>query len=211
MMTTRSQEHPTFVDDTGWIHLRGILTVSQAAALADECLEMLAAAGDDRRTGDKPFSGTRRLVDLTDRMPAMVEQITSHPTVARTVESVLGSNTVVGEFTFRCPWPGFGQQKLHADDLPLVDVEQTLGLTAIMPLVAFTPDNGATRLVPGSHRRADLQKLSGNLDGHPDEIVLTGPAGGMFMFSRHVLHSGTKNRSGQPRPAFQITWAPGRS
>ncbi|MDH3301602.1 MAG: hypothetical protein OES24_13950 [Acidimicrobiia bacterium] len=44
----------------------------------------------------------------------------------------------------------------------------------------------------------------------PDGIVLTGRAGGMFVFSRHVLNSGTKNRSTTPRPAFHISRVPAR-
>ena len=199
-----------FNHKAGWIHLPEILTVDEAGDVAEECLRQLADLGDDVRTGDKPWAGTRRLVALRDRVPATAERVLSHPDVVRIVESVLGSAVEIGEFTFRCPFPGFGAQKLHADDLPLTDINQTLGLTAIVPLVEFTTDNGATRLVPGSHRRPDLQRLSGNLDCHPDEIVLTGPAGGMFMFSCHVLHSGTENRSKQPRPALQICWAPAR-
>lgn len=210
-MAATSNRHSTVFDgDTGWTFLPDIVSADDAAALAAECLERLADPGNETRPGDKAFAGTRRLVDLDERMPAKTQRILTHPTVVGAVESVLGPDVTVGEFTFRCPFPGFGEQKLHADDLPLTDVDQTRGATAIMPLVDFTEGNGATRLIPGSHRRRDLQRLSGNLDGHTDEIVLTGRAGGMFVFSRHVLHAGTKNRSSAPRPAFQITWAPAR-
>lgn len=207
MAATSNRPSAVLAEEAGWIHLPDVLTVDEAAELADKCLQRLAHLGEDARVGDKPWAGTRRLVDLVDRLPLTTERILADPTVAHAVESVLGGHVVVGEFTFRCPFPGFGEQKLHADDLPLTDVDQIRGLTAIVPLVDFTTENGATRLVPGSHRRPDLQRLSGNLDNHPDEILLTGRAGGMFLFSRHVLHSGTKNRSTAPRPALQISWS----
>lgn len=209
-MATTSNRQPAVFARDGWTRIPDVLTGEEATVLAGYCLERLAHIGDDARVGDKPWAGTRRLVDLVDRVPVMAKRILTDPAVVDAVESVLGPNAAVGEFTFRCPFPGFGEQKLHADDVPLTGVDQTRGLTAIVPLVDFTPNNGATRLVPGSHRRPDLQRLSGNLDNHPDEIVLTGRAGGMFVFSRHVLHSGTKNRSTAPRPALQISWVASR-
>jgi len=211
MTTAPTDNNPTIFDgDAGWTYLPRILSPVEATELAERCLEQLAEIGDEARTGDKPWSGTRRLVDLDERIPEDAERILAGRLVREAVDGILGPVAAIGEFTFRCPFPGFGAQKLHADDLPLTDVNQTQGLTAIVPLVDFTKENGATRLVPGSHRRPDLQRLSGNLDHHPNEIVLTGRAGGMFIFSRHVLHSGTKNQSVEPRPALQITWARGR-
>jgi len=195
-----------FTDDVGWTWLPRILTPAQSGALAEACLDKLATIGDGVRVGDKPWSGTRRLVDLRDRLPEVEQILVLHRDVRAAIEPILGPNPTCSEVIFRCPFPGFGGQKLHADDLPLVDPNQTLGLTAIVPLVDFTADNGATRLIPGSHRRPDLQRLSGSLDDHPDAIVLTGPAGGMFLFSRHILHSGTRNDSVSPRPAVQICW-----
>ena len=95
---------------------------------------------------------------------------------------------------------------LHADDAPKLDDAPSRVATAIVTLVEFTDTNGATRVVPGSHRRPDLQRRSGSLDSHPDEMTLTGPAGTAFVFDGHLLHSGTINRSDADRPALQITW-----
>ncbi len=193
-------------DDAGWMRLPGVLSPEAAQQLGRTCLDTLAGLGDHEvEIGDKAHAGTRRLVHLDQRLPE-VSQVLDHPEVVAVVERILGPDPSLGEATFRCPFPGFGQQKLHADDLPLTDVNQTRGLTAVVPLVDFTADNGATRLIPGSHRRPDLQRRSGNLDGHEDEMVLSGRAGDMFLFSRHILHSGTKNRSDRPRPALQICW-----
>ena len=79
-------------------------------------------------------------------------------------------------------------------------------MTAVVALCDFTPDNGATSVIPGSHRRPDLQRRSGSLEYHPDELVLTGPAGTAFVFCGHLLHRGTRNRSTASRPALQVSW-----
>ena len=44
------------------------------------------------------------------------------------------------------------------------------------------------------------------MSSHPDEVLLTGDAGDAFVFSGHLLHSGTPNRSADERPALQVTW-----
>jgi len=58
------------------------------------------------------------------------------------------------------------------DRRPLIDV-----VTAIVALTDFTQTNGATRIIPGSHCRPDLQRQSGSLKDHPNQILLTGPTG----------------------------------
>lgn len=89
--------------------------------------------------------------------------------------------------------------------MPTLDPLPDRVATAIVALVPFTAENGATRVVPGSHRRIDLQRRSGGLSSHPDERTLTCAAGDAFVFSGHLLHSGTPNRSDHERPALQIT------
>ena len=141
-------------------------------------------------------------------MPA-VSAVLDHPRVLALVSSVIGDAPVAGDASFRCPRPGYGAQKLHADAVPLTKADGPwLGVTGIAALCDFTESNGATGLIPGSHRRPDLQRLSGSLDNHEREIVLTGAIGTVFVFNKHVLHRGRLNRSDAPRPALQILWTP---
>jgi ectoine hydroxylase-related dioxygenase (phytanoyl-CoA dioxygenase family) len=84
----------------------------------------------------------------------------------------------------RNPLPGFGQQGLHADWRPRQPGAPYAVLTVIWMLDDFTPDNGATRVVPASHKspRPIDKKLAQPLARHPRELVVTGAAGDMLVF-----------------------------
>ncbi len=193
------------LDRAGWIAVPEVLSDPAARQLAEDCRKTLAAIGDDVRVGDKQVSGTRRLVDLAERVPA-VATVVDHPDVRAAVGHLLGESFTVGGVIFRSAEPGFGEQRFHADAQPFLTPGPWQVVTAIVALCDFTADNGATAVIPGSHRRPDLQRHSGTLDRHSDELVLTGPAGTAFVFCGHLLHRGTRNHSTRPRPAIQVSW-----
>ena len=67
----------------------------------------------------------------------------------------------------------------------------------------FTASNGATRVVPGSHRARTVPRLAlpDPAARHPDEVLVTGPAGTVVVFNSHLWHGGTQNRSDRTRRA----------
>ena len=189
----------------GWTAIADLLDAKEIEAVNTAAEHLLALPAEHRHPADKVASGTRIAHDLTTRND-LVADIVTRPPLRRAVEFLLGQDYWLDQAAFRSPGPTFGQQYLHADDAPKLDDGPTMVTTAIVALVDFTETNGATRVVPGSHRRIDLQRQSGSLDRHQDEICLVGSAGTAFVFSGHLLHSGTRNNSGRDRPALQLVW-----
>ncbi|MEZ5217740.1 MAG: phytanoyl-CoA dioxygenase family protein [Ilumatobacteraceae bacterium] len=194
---------PNYDDSVGWLRVEGLVTPDVAATIAAVC-EGLADDLTEVRAGDKPHGATRRLTGLDERLPgtrAIAEAL------GAVVDQILPTGWTVTEIAYRSPGPGTGHQQLHADDIPRLDPRApAAGATAVVALVAFTPDNGATRVVPGSHRRVDQQRVSQKVDHLEGEEVLTGVAGTAFVFSSHLLHAGSLNASNRPRPALQISY-----
>lgn len=190
-------------DEIGWTRIDGVVSSERAGSIIERCEQLLAAVGSDIRAGDKPAAGTRRLVDVVARVPEAASVV---PQLEPVVAEIIGGPFALSGAVYRCPDPGFGQQALHADDLPRVAIGPNLCATAIVALVPFTTGNGATRVVPGSHRRPDLQRRSDRPDHEPGEVQLGCPLGGALVFSGHLLHSGMRNNSRRPRPALQFTF-----
>jgi ectoine hydroxylase-related dioxygenase (phytanoyl-CoA dioxygenase family) len=128
-----------------------------------------------------------------------------HPALLSAAAHVLGAAAYRSDLHGRNPLPGFGEQGLHTDSRPRARGEPASVLTAIWMLDEFTRDNGATRVVPRSHRLLGAVPKAWAQPGacHPDELVVTGAAGSLLIFSGHLWHSGRRNRSNGPRRAAQ--------
>ena len=81
---------------------------------------------------------------------------------------------------------------------PLPDV--VLAVQTVWMLDDFTPDNGATRVVPGSHRT--LKKPPWGYDPIAGEIALTAPAGSLALWLSHTWHRVGANVTDRPRRAI---------
>lgn len=192
------------LEANGWIAIPGLLTPEHAESLVQRC-DALLGSDLDARQGDKSASGTRRAADLLERIP-QIAGLFEDPALLGAVTYLLGQRVPLTDVAFRSPQPGFGKQSLHADDIPIQRAGECRAVTSIVALCDFTDDNGATAVVPGTHRRPDLQRRLGRLDLSGSEVMLRGTAGTAFVFSAHLLHRGTRNRSSGPRPVLQAQW-----
>ncbi len=91
---------------------------------------------------------------------------------------------------------------LHCEDaLPIA--EAILSVTTTYSLVDFTEQNGATRVVPGSHLRGMLPDQT----MRDQEIPVEAPAGSCIMMLGSLWHAAGENRSGKLRVAMGAYYA----
>jgi ectoine hydroxylase-related dioxygenase (phytanoyl-CoA dioxygenase family) len=153
-----------------------------------------------------PPRGTRHPTKLLE-CDAGFLRFPTHPVLLAAVLHVLCRPFFVA-IGGRDPLPGFGQQGLHADWVEPVASTQYHVVTAFGLLDAFSADNGATRLVPGSHRerRPPHKSFLDPASRHPQQVVVTAPAGSVLVFNGHLWHGGTCNRSGDHRRTVQCSF-----
>ena len=138
------------LDRDGYAVLPGVLSWRQVAGFRSRLAELLASEGDQAGLEVHQEAGTDRLADLVNKDPAFDVCFTD-PRLLASVAHVLGGFKL-SSLNFRAAVPGHGLQALHAEGGPVTDPGRYQVCNSIWLLDDFTADNGATRVVPGSHR-----------------------------------------------------------
>lgn len=103
--------------------------------------------------------------------------------------------------------PGQGAQMLHRDRLAWgvhLPRQMEPQLNTIWALTPFTAENGATQVVPGSH------KWDWSRNAEPHEVgQAVMPKGSVLIYSGSFIHSGGANRSLAERIGINITYCLG--
>jgi ectoine hydroxylase-related dioxygenase (phytanoyl-CoA dioxygenase family) len=171
-----------------------------------ECLraEFETAIDQGRQGAPASQTGTRHADHLASKSAAFDVAYT-HPKVLAAVRHGLRGAVRVFQLSGRDPLPKYGQQGLHTDWLPRAPSEPFSIVTAIWLLDDFTPNNGATRLIPGSHLlpRPLPKSMQEPASRHPDQKFVVARAGSVLIFNGHLWHSGTRNDSAGPRRVLQ--------
>jgi ectoine hydroxylase-related dioxygenase (phytanoyl-CoA dioxygenase family) len=166
---------------------------------------------DRTPTGGDDFTGrnTRRTGALLARSPSSVDLI-AHPLLLDVVPLVLGPDATAFQLHLTQAisiGPGSPAQQLHRDQWcfdfhpfpPELDVE----VSTIWAMCDFTEENGATRVVPDSHRSA----------GFPEGDVVTEPAvmprGSVVIYTGATVHGGGANRSDGHRLGVNVDYTLG--
>ncbi|MFZ6004707.1 MAG: phytanoyl-CoA dioxygenase family protein [Actinomycetota bacterium] len=180
------------LDREGCAVVERFIDGAKVAALKEE----LAPHRERTPLGRNDFEGfdTRRIYALFAKTRGF-DELAIHPVMRGVLGRVLGHHQLSGPVGIDIG-PGESAQGLHRDDVvyPLPWPHQQVVLNTMWALDDFTEDNGATLIVPGSHRSAPDEK--------PDDseaIVATMPAGSVMFYVGTVWHGGGANRTDERR------------
>jgi ectoine hydroxylase-related dioxygenase (phytanoyl-CoA dioxygenase family) len=190
------------LDRDGFAVVPGVLDDARMDPIRDRLAELSAQEGDRAGLEVHQEVGTARLSDLVNK-GEVFDVFYTHPVVLAGVAHVLEGDLKLSSLNSRAALPGQGHQGLHADWGPLDLSEGFQVCNSIWLLDGFTPENGATRVVPGTHRfgQSPADVLEDPSAAHPDEQLLLAPAGTVVIFNSHLWHGGTTNRTDRPRRA----------
>ncbi|MGZ8734073.1 MAG: phytanoyl-CoA dioxygenase family protein [Acidimicrobiia bacterium] len=157
------------------------------------------------------FSGyqTRRTGGLVARAPAS-HQLVMHPLVVGSVGSVLAHATAFQLHLTQIISiePGQDAQYIHRDqwafDFFSFPKGYEVTCNTIWAMTDFTAENGATRLIPGSHGFDDKLTFTQD-DTEPAEME----RGSVLLYTGALYHGGGANRSTAPRNGVNITYSVG--
>ncbi len=200
---TLTPDEKAQLDRDGFLALRGVLNAAQIEALRNRQDELLDEEGDEAGKEVHQETGTDRLSDLINK-GSVYHVVLTRPRVLAGIAHVLGGDLKLSSLNSRAALPGQGLQGLHADWNAPVAPDAYQVCNSIWLLDDFTPDNGATRVVPGTQRSGKMPSddMANTKDAHPDEITLLGKAGDVVIFNSHTWHGGTRNNTASPRRAL---------
>ena len=135
------------------------------------------------------------------------EQVPVHPSVLPLVEAVLDPGCLISSLSSITILPGEIAQPIHADDqlLPIPKPHVPTVCNSMWALTDFTAANGATRLVPGSHRADHSPDY-----GRPYEsIAAEMPRGSVLIWHGSLWHGGGANTTDTPRVGIAMNYCAG--
>lgn len=192
------------LDELGYTLIPGLVDPGWLRELRARVEELFEQEGENAGHEFKQEPHARRLANLVDK-GEVFERVVSHPLLLELVEHVLGPEFKLSSLNARSTNPFAPEpQPLHADMGLLPDARGACVCNSVWMLDDFTADNGATRVVPGSHRWGRLPQtdLADLLAPHPQQILIIAPAGSVAVYNAHLWHGGTANRTNRHRRAL---------
>lgn len=192
------------LDTLGYVVLENVLDPAALDCVRERVEYLYALEGENAGSEFRKEPGSRRLANLVDK-GEVFEQLMAHPQVLELVMHVLGDRIKLSSFNARSANPHSSEaQPLHCDAGALPDQRGYWVCNTIWLLDDFTSENGATRIIPGSQnwRQLPQEALADPVAPHPEEVLLTAPAGAVIVMNTHAWHGGTANRTAHDRRAL---------
>ena len=200
------QRHVQEIAEQGFTVLKSVIEPDLVDALNEALLrlerELDACPGANLFEGDH----TIRIYNLLAR-DRVFERVPVHAEVLPIVEGVLDRGCLISSLSSISIDPGEDAQPIHADDT-LIDLPRPHGAVvcnSMWALTDFTAENGATRIVPGSHLLSEKPEFG----QHYDSVAAEMPKGSVLLWNGSLWHGGGANRSSRRRVGIAMNYCAG--
>ncbi|HZP29365.1 MAG TPA: phytanoyl-CoA dioxygenase family protein, partial [Acidimicrobiia bacterium] len=198
--------HVDAIARDGYTVLERVIEPELVDALAADLLRLEEAFAV--RPAGNSFEGDRtiRIYNLL-ALGKVYEAVPVHRRVLPVVERVLDPGCLVSSLSSVSILPGERAQPIHADDqlIPLPKPHVATVCNTMWALTDFTEANGATRVVPGTHR-ADC---SPDYGAPYDSIAAEMPKGSVLVWHGSLWHGGGANTTGERRVGIAMNYCAG--
>ena len=142
----------------------------------------------------------------------LAHHLVEHPVIHGLARRMLGDDCVIGDISATSIGAQTTGGSWHLDN-PLTQMPEPLpdfplGIQVAWMIDDFTPENGATRIVPRSH--LTRKKPSWARGDQENEVALTAPAGSAAIWLGSTWHRAGPNSTDRPRRAvisfYQCSW-----
>ncbi len=190
MKTATFESHLATIEKQGYCIIENAIEPELLLEMT-ETVERLEAELDVQPRGNRAEGfATKRMYNLLGKDRAFWK-LPTHANVLPFAESLLDNECLLSGTTCMNIGPGEVHQGLHSDD-GLVSVQRPRApfmVTSIWALTDFTEENGATRIVPGSHK-FDHEPRKGE---KVKFVAAEMPAGSVLIVNGGTWHCGGAN------------------
>ncbi len=135
-------------------------------------------------------------------LDSTVQAVCRLPQLLTVVGELIAERFFLSQVEGREPLAGGGQQQLHRD----LSAQRPGDMVAALAYFDdYGPENGATRIVPGSHRPAPGEPPF-DFNDESRSVRLAGSAGDILVFDVDLVHAGSLNSVGARRRSILISY-----
>lgn len=181
------------------------------------------------KTGRNEFEGfkSNRVYALLAKAPEVFSKLVEHPLALAFAEKELGRSCLLSALLAINIHPGETVQDWHCDDSQILvpRPRPSYGVSTFWTIDETTSENGATEVIPGSHKwiddggmpdtiRQDPEESKTTDNDHdpfprPDAIKAVMPAGSLMIAKGTLYHRGGANKSDKSRLIITPQYCPG--
>jgi len=198
--------HVERVARDGWTVVEDAIEPDLVDGLLDDLDRLVRDLGVEPARNSFEGASTLRIYNLLVHGEHF-RRIPVHPNVLPVVDGVLGPGCLVSSLSSIDIRPGETAQPIHADDqlIPLPKPHPPTVCNTMWALTDFTEENGATRLVPGTH----LADSSPRYGSEHESIPAVMRKGSVLVWHGSLWHGGGANRSDDRRVGIAMNYCAG--